>query len=256
MTTIMEQQERIRLLLSMQEHPERYTDEQVTQMLADDPQLAALMEQLALTKRAFVKQEADEEALPMDDLWEQFASEHEEALAALESRQEQAHPGHPLVGSPQAKILGMAKWQRRVAAVFFGVMLTAGLAFAAIHIVRHFAESKSVSSGSGIENPLHPQQLVPSADAPADTSKTDTATLAAPSVSLEPIIFDNKQLGEMLPQIAAFYHAEVSFQNEDARQLRFHFVWKREDGLVHAIEKLNRFESLSVRLDGNTVIVE
>ena len=135
MTTIMEQQERIRLLLSMQEHPERYTDEQVTQMLADDPQLAALMEQLALTKRAFVKQEADEEALPMDDLWEQFASEHEEALAALESRQEQAHPGHPLDGSPQAKILGMAKWQRRVAAVFFGVMLTAGLAFAAIHIV-------------------------------------------------------------------------------------------------------------------------
>ena len=99
MTNNMEQQERIRLLLSMQEHPERYTDEQITQMLADDPQLAALMEQLALTKRAFVKQEADEEALPMDDLWEQFASEHEEALAALESRQEQAHPGRPLDGS-------------------------------------------------------------------------------------------------------------------------------------------------------------
>ena len=73
----MEQQERIRLLLSMQEHPERFTDEQITQMLAEDPDLAELMEQLCMAKRALVKQEVDKEHIPMDDLWEQFASEHE-----------------------------------------------------------------------------------------------------------------------------------------------------------------------------------
>ena len=60
----------------------------------------------------------------------------------------------------------------------------------------------------------------------------------------------------MLTEIAAYYHAKVSFLNDDARQLRFHFVWKREDGLRHAIDKLNRFESLSVRLDENKIIVE
>ena len=88
MTNNMEQQERIRLLLSMQEHPERYTDEQIGQMLADDPELAELMEQLAMTKRAFAKQEADKEHLAMDGLWEQFASEHKEELDNLESAED------------------------------------------------------------------------------------------------------------------------------------------------------------------------
>jgi len=60
----------------------------------------------------------------------------------------------------------------------------------------------------------------------------------------------------MLTEIASYYDTEVSFRSEEARQLRFHFVWKREDGLGHAIEKLNRFESLNVRLDENIIIVE
>ena len=84
---------------------------------------------------------------------------------------------------------------------------------------------------------------------PADTVKTDTTTT-------EPVVFDNVPLERMLPEIAAYYHAEVSFQSDKARQLRFHFVWKPEDGLPHAIDKLNRFESLTVRLDGNIIIVE
>ena len=45
-------------------------------------------------------------------------------------------------------------------------------------------------------------------------------------------------------------------RSEETRQLRFHFVWKREDGLDHAIEKLNRFESLNVRLEEGKIIVE
>ena len=62
----MEKQDKIHLLLSMQEHPEQYTDEQLLQMLADDPELAEQLEQLALTKQTFVKHEADEEAVPVD----------------------------------------------------------------------------------------------------------------------------------------------------------------------------------------------
>ena len=63
------------------------------------------------------------------------------------------------------------------------------------------------------------------------------------------VVLDNVRLDEMLPRIASFYHTEVMFQNEAARELRFHFVWKHKDGLEHAIEKLNRFESLTIRLE-------
>ena len=243
----MEQQERIRLLLSLQEHPERYTNEQIIQMLADDPQLAELMEELAMTKRAFAKQEADKEDLPMDDLWKQFASEHEEELNALEPQQEKESINHPILGLSFGNILGMAKQHVR-AAVFLGIVLTAGFAFAAIHIVRHLTDSESVFPETGIENPLQQEQIVTDKRITTDSTKTDT-TMAIPTAVSEPIVFDNVSLDEMLSQIAAYYQAEVSFQNESARQLRFYFVWKREDGLEHAIDKLNRFESLSVRLE-------
>ena len=255
MTNNMEQQERIRLLLSMQEHPERYTDEQIGQMLADDPELAELMEQLAMTKRAFAKQEADKEHLAMDDLWEQFASEHEEELDCLESAEDTEPANRPTPGSRPGKVLRLAKEQRRAAAVFIGILLTAGFAFAAIHIVRQYAGAnlQSPSQEMPVSNP--PQQKTPATAIPTDTAMTDTATMAV-TVTPEPVVFDNVRLDEILPQIATHYQAEVTFKSEATRQLRFHFVWRREDGLEHAIEKLNRFESLLIRLEDSKIIVE
>ena len=241
MTNNMEQQERIRLLLSMQEHPGCHTDEQITRMLADDPELAELMEQLAMTKRAFAKQEADKERLAMDDLWEQFASEHEEELDILGTRERTGSGNRPTLGTRPGKVLCMAKRHCRAAAVFIGILLTAGFAFAAIHIVRHYAGADTPSPNQEIPVPNPPQQ-----DTPA------TAVTATP----EPVVFDNVRLDEILPQIGAYYHADVMFENEATRQLRFHFVWRQEDGLEHAIEKLNRFESLSIRLEDSKIIVE
>jgi hypothetical protein len=133
----------------------------------------------------------------------------------------------------------------KVAASIIGILFTAGVAFAAIHIVRMVSHPKPQT--------MQAEQTIsakPTSVLPTDTIKTDTTTTTMP------IVFDNVQLEKMLTEIAAYYHVEVSFLNDDARQLRFHFVWKREDGLRHTIEKLNRFESLSVRLGENKIIVE
>ena len=119
------------------------------------------------------------------------------------------------------------------------------MAFAAIHIVRMVNSHKAETVQT-----VQPVLYKPSTALPADTIMTDTTDTA------EPVVFDNVPLDNMLTEIAAYYHVEVSFLNDDARQLRFHFVWKREDGLRHTIEKLNRFESLSVRLGENKIIVE
>ena len=242
----MKQQERIRLLLSMQEHPENYTDEQLSQMLAADPELAELVEQLAMTKRALVKQEAEKEMVPMDDLWEQFVTEHVEELDALE----EGDTNHPAIGSKSGKTLFSSKWQSRVAA-FFGVILAAGVTFAAIQIVRMASAPKRQTSQT--EQPL---SSIPAKDVQKDTIRKDSTIKATPNVALKPIVFDNVPLDDMLSKIAAYYQTEVSFQKEEARQLRFFFVWKPEDGLEHAIEKLNRFESLSLRMERNKIIVE
>ena len=67
--------DKIDLLLSMQEHPEKYSDEQLKQMLADDPELAELIEQLAQTKRALMKREVDEEDVAVNEEWKKFVGE-------------------------------------------------------------------------------------------------------------------------------------------------------------------------------------
>ena len=231
----MEQQDKIRLLLSMQEHPEQYTDEQLQQMIADDPELAEQLEQLALTKQAFVKQEADEEAILVEDEWQKFAAEHAEELEALEK--DEPHT------ATIKKLMGILPY--KVAASIIGILFTAGVAFAAIHIARMVSHSKPQT--------IQTEQTIsdkPISALPTDTIKTDTTT------STKPVVFDNVALDKMLPQIAAYYNKEVNFQNSDARQLRFYFVWKQDETLDIVLHRLNLFESITIELKDNKIVVE
>ena len=101
----MKNQDKIELLLDIQEHPEKYSDEQLNSMLAEDEELAEMMEQLATTKRAMTKEEAEDEQLDMDALWQEFEDEHE-----LE------------FDEPETKRVSMPL--RKIAAMFIGVALT------------------------------------------------------------------------------------------------------------------------------------
>ena len=199
-----------------------------------DQLVAENQELLALTKQAFVKREVEKESVPIDEEWEKFAAEHADELEALDNK-----------AAANYSLFTFHSSLHKVAASIIGILFTAGVAFAAIHIVRMVSHPKPQT--------MQAEQTIsakPTSVLPTDTIKTDTATTTIP------IVFDNVQLEKMLTEIAAYYHVEVSFLNDDARQLRFHFVWKREDGLRHTIEKLNRFESLSVRLGENKIIVE
>ena len=222
----------IERLLELQEHPEQVTDEQLQQALGD-PQMRELVEQMAFAKRTFKDEELKTAEPDVEGEWERFATKRS-ALPLCSAKNfdegNETQHGYPF---------------KKIAASFIGVLLVSGMAFAAIHIVRMVNNKKAETVK--VEQPA---SYKPSTALPTDTVKTDT------TATMQPVVFDNVPLEKMLPEIAAYYHVEVSFLNDDARQLRFHFVWKREDGLRHAIEKLNRFESLTVRLDENKIIVE
>ena len=198
------------------------TDEQLQQAL-DDPKMHELVEQMAFAKRAFKNEELKTAEPDVEGEWEKFAAKN------FDEGNETQH-GYPF---------------KKIAASFIGVLLVSGMAFAAIHIVRMVNNKKAETVK--VEQPASNK---PSTALPTDTVKTDT------TATMQPVVFDNVPLEKMLPEIASYYDTEVSFRSEEARQLRFHFVWKREDGLGHAIEKLNRFESLNVRLEEGKIIVE
>ena len=106
---------------------------------------------------------------------------------------------------------------------------------------------KVAASIIGIQIPNSSQ---PSPALSADTVKTDTTANA------KPIVFDNVALDKMLPQIASYYNKEVDFQNDDARQLRFYFVWKQDETLDVVLHRLNLFESITVELKSDKIVVE
>ena len=205
--------------------------DKIDQLVAENQEL------LALTKQAFVKREVEKESVPVDEEWEKFAAEHAEELEALEKDEPRT--------ATITRLMGILPY--KVAASIIGILFTAGVAFAAIHIVRHFVggDLKSPTQEVRISNSSQPSPALPT-----DTVKTDTTT------TTKPIVFDNVALDKMLPQIASYYNKEVEFQNEEARQLRFYFVWKQDETLDVVLHRFNLFESITVELKSDKIVVE
>ena len=131
----------------------------------------------------------------------------------------------------------------KIAASFIGVLLVSGIAFAAIHLVRQYQKAE-VPQSEITENITNPVTTLP-----ADTLTKDTITV-------QPITYDNIPLEKMLPQIAAHYDVKVIFANDEARQLRFRFVWNPQQGIDQVISDLNQFERLTVTRKDNQITVE
>ena len=208
----MEQNDNIRLLLDMHEHPENYTDEQLEAMLNDEMQ-----EQLATAKRAMT----DIPEPDVDAEWQRFEQQH---FAPVKNR----------------------RWLK-VAAMIAGVMMLSAFTYAAIHVVRHNTVDKAkeptetVAPESQTESTVGPRQ-----------SESDTVAV----VEGEPVVFDNQPLDQMMEKIAPHYGMQVEFRNEDARALRFYFVWQPNEDLDAVLERLNLFESVNISKEGNTIVVE
>ena len=213
------------LLLDIQEHPEKYSDEQLNSLLAEDKELAEMMEQLATTKRALAKKDAEEEQPDMDALWQEFEAEHGEEF-----------------DKPEAKRIRMPL--RKIAALFIGAVFTAGVAFAAIQMVMNM--SKPAPEPTKTEAPAAaPKAVQPKDEAPADTV-----------VAEKSVTFDNITLEQILTQIAAHYKAEVEFENEDARSYRLFIKWNSDEPLERIVERLNNFESINIELKDHKMTVK
>ena len=237
---MMTEEKRIEWLLELQEHPEQLTDEQLQQILADD-EMRQLVQQLGFAKRAFKYDELKSDTPDVDAEWEKFAACHAEELDALDER-ERLRVGDGTSGIHKPRfVLRLAT--HKVAASFIGVLLASGIAFAAIQVVRNISTPKPQLPST--------EQVIdtkPVTSLPADTVKTDT-------IPTEPYVFNNVPLDSMLTAIAVAHNMQVEFENESARELRFHFVWKREDSLDRVVEKLNTFEAVNIVEEDKTLVV-
>ena len=196
-----------RMFIDMQEHPEKYSEEQIEAMMD-------ILDQMPDVETA----------------WQKFTE-----ISRL-GEWEISRLGDQTTKPPTHQTT------RKVAAAVIGIVMAGGIALAAIHLVH--------STGSPSPQDDKTEQIVPvkpSPSMPSVTAKTD-------SVETERI-FDNVTLADMLAEIAEAHHVGIEFRNEEVRRLRFHFVWKRADGLERTVEKLNTFEPVDIVVENDKLIV-
>lgn len=219
------QEEKLWMLFDMQEHPERYTDEQVAALLAD-PDIDDLFRSMALARMA--QQKGHPGKVDVDEAWTAFASAH---------RLPTGHAQRPS---------GML---RKIVASVICVVGLSAIALAAIHI----GLFRTSPAGGGRQTPV--EQSV----ALADTARTDnalTVVASADSLSRKPVVFDNAELGTVVTQLAAFYHTKVVFENEEARHIRVFFNWDKTKTLSQNLDILNAFERIQIMEDHGTLKVK
>ena len=202
-------------LLQMLEQPQRYTAEEWQEILADD-ECRELYTLMSKTQSVVSAARADEEVTDemIDAEWQRLRSERREVKSER----------YPFL---------------KIAAMFVGVLMLSGIAYAAIHIVRHEGDLQPSAQETRILDSRQPAL-------PADTADT---------IPMAPQLYDNVPLGEILEKLAAYYHIRVEYHNEATREVRLFYQWKPEYSLGKVVEMLNNFEWLQLELENDTLFV-
>lgn len=212
----MERDEKIQLLLDMQEHPEQFS-EQALQTMLDDPEVRELMEATAQLKQAMMSDEND--VNDVDAEWQRFAQTH-----LTEQKPERS-------------------WLK-IAATFIGILMMSGIAFAAIHIIRNFSNADIEPQKTIQETTIaNPHQL------PADTITTDT-------IPSKVVRYDEATLEQILTDMADYYGLTLNWKSEEAKTLRLFYIWNKQQSAVEAIRSMNSFERIRLELSDSILTAD
>ena len=212
----MERDQKIQLLLDMQEHPEEFS-EQALQTMLDDPEVRELMEATAQLKQAMMSDENN--VNNVDAEWQRFAQPH-----LTEQKPERS-------------------WLK-IAATFIGILMMSGIAFAAIHIIRH-------TSNAGVEpqKPIQETTIANPHQLPADTVKTD-------SIPPKVVRYDEATLEQILTDMADHYGLTLNWKSEEVKTLRLFYIWNKQLSASESTKQLNNFERFHIELNDSIITVE
>ena len=207
------------LLLQMMQHPEEYTADEWQDILADD-ECRELYTLMSKTQSAIDAARAEEDITEemIEAEWQRFSSEK------IEVKSEK----YPFL---------------KIAAMFVGILMLSGIAYAAIHIISH---------STGVDEKA-PTQEVHNLNSPKNDAAVETLT--ADSIP-QTRIFENTPLDEMVSEIAHYYNKVADIQSEEAHKLRLYYKWEPKDALESVVDDLNHFDRVSLAIEDDKLIVK
>lgn len=215
--TNMNKDEKRLMLFDMQEHPDKYTDEQIEHLLADE-EVKEFLRDLAMARMAGKK--ATPKKVDVDKAWKVFSN-------------------------------GSYRNRMKIAASIVGIIFLSGVALAAVQNGwLNFSTSDKV-----VDNKVMTEQIVPSNTLANDSLKAMTVE-PTDSLDMKPVVFDNAELGTILMQMADFYHVKVEYMNANTQHVRLFFNWNKTKTLEQNMELLNAFDRIQIEYADGTLIVK
>ncbi|WP_308229748.1 DUF4974 domain-containing protein [uncultured Prevotella sp.] len=213
----MNKDEKRLMLFDMQEHPDKYTDEQIEHLLADE-EVKEFLRDLAMARMAGKK--ATPKKVDVDKAWKEFSN-------------------------------GYYRNRMKIAASIVGIIFLSGVALAAVQNGwLNFSTSDKV-----VDNKVMTEQIVPSNTLANDSLKAMTVE-PTDSLDMKPVVFDNAELGTILMQMADFYHVKVEYMNANTQHVRLFFNWNKTKTLEQNLELLNAFDRIQIEYADGTLIVK
>ena len=205
------------MLFDMQEHPDKYTDEQMEHLLADE-EVQEFLRDLAMARMAGKK--ATPKKVDVDKAWKEFSN-------------------------------GSYRNRMKIAASIVGIIFLSGVALAAVQNGwLNFSTSDKV-----VDNKVMTEQIVPSNTLANDSLKAMTVE-PTDSLDMKPVVFDNAELGTILMQMADFYQVKVEYMNTNTQHVRLFFNWNKTKTLEQNMELLNAFDRIQIEYADGTLIVK
>lgn len=215
--TNMNKDEKRLMLFDMQEHPDKYTDEQIEHLLADE-EVKEFLRDLAMARMAGKK--ATPKKIDVDKAWKEFSN-------------------------------GSYRNRMKIAASIVGIIFLSGVALAAVQNGwLNFSTSDKV-----VDNKVMTEQIGPSNTLANDSLKAMTVE-PTDSLDMKPVVFDNAELGTILMQMADFYQVKVEYMNANTQHVRLFFNWNKTKTLEQNMELLNAFDRIQIEYADGTLIVK
>ena len=204
---------KIEHLIAMMEKPDHYSQKEWRQVLSDKD------------CREYYRLMCDTSAALHDHRPDE--TETEEALQRFEKRymSDRRH---------------IALW-RQLAAVFVGLMLISGLAFATITMIRHRQQAPKKELAV---TPIKAKAIAKTTTAVRDTIKS------------QPQESNGMKHANIVNEIASYYGLKAEIRNSQAASIRLYFNWNRQCSAAQVVSQLNQFDNIRITLDGSSLVLE
>lgn len=215
--------DKIDKLLDAIEHPDRYSDSEIREML-QDPEVKEVFDMLDKTKSSLQPIATPD----VDAEWKAFENAHRHLNAKSRFRI------FNFVSRNIAASIAIGMVSLAAVAAVVGISVN--------HALKHSEDAVSESAPASNE-------IVAVTDTVSEIKEIQALTQ-------DTVVFDNESLETIINRITEYYDCKVTFSSETPKSLRLHFRWNQAQPVDEVIESLNNFEQIHLSVKDKTITID